>query len=58
MRSIRVLPSIPHDTRFETANEFNYAYKQCVNNNTYKYQLTEKKEEKNKDDGTDEQSGN
>ena len=58
MRSRRALPSIPHDTRNQTINKFNYSHKQHVNNNRNQYPVIEKKEEKNEDNGTEEQNGN
>ena len=58
MRSLRHLPSRPHDTRYQTINKFNYSHKQRMNNNTNQYQVIEKKEEKNEDNGTEEQNGN
>lgn len=56
-RSRRDLTSIPDDTRFQTYNKFNYADKQYITNNTYEYQVIEKKEEINEDNGTEEQNG-
>ena len=65
MRSLKQLPSRPHDTRYQYQEiekkeeknytryaTINYSHKQRVNNNTNQYQEIEKKEEKNEDNGT------